>query len=241
MANPVAKNHPRPEVVHLPPGPTTDLDAEITAQPRQLSDELGSSDGGQGGLSVDADELGVRFLSEATEQGEALQHPLMESELSLVGGPDTDAALMPPSFERENTLWEQTVDLVTQSNGASDQLRAPSQFEDEGDIAERETEENIQPVGRSDVRELSLFDREGESGDDTIEPDLESADHGRHGSAAPHADLGVQVEGQPEREAGENAAKGGNARALPKRAARSVLRSVAGVLRRFSKLGGRTY
>jgi hypothetical protein len=234
MSNSAKQNHSMPQPVRVPPGPS-DLESEITAQPRQLSDEVGLSDGGQGGLSVDPEDLGVRFLSEATEQGEALTHPMMDSELSLIGGPGSDEVLTPPNFERENTLWEQTVDLVTQTENAAAQLRAPGVFDDESEPSDRELEEEDElRTTESSIRELSLFDREGESGDDTIVPDIEPEDGGRHARSAPSRELGAQIEGANEPPA---AASGKNLAGLPRRAARAALRGTASALRRFAQMG----
>jgi hypothetical protein len=231
MSNPAK----RPEPHRVPPAPESEREPELTAQPRQLSDELGARDGGQAGLSVDADDLGVRFLSEATEQGEALTHGLMESELSLVAGPDSDEVLTPPNFAYENTLWEQTVGLMTQTQGATDQLRAPSTLEDESDPSEQESDDLPFRTTESDIREISLFDREGATGDETIAPRIENEDAGRHAQTSRNHELGVQVEGSPEPAREKSAAVSGkHPRALMHRTARAALRGVARGLRRLA-------
>jgi hypothetical protein len=104
----------------------------------------------------------------------------MESELGPTTGLDSDAVLTPPNFEHENTLWEQTVDLMTQTRNASDQLRAPPVITDEDDALEQAIEREVRrehASGRvsevripdSDIRELSLFDLSAEEEADTIE------------------------------------------------------------------------
>jgi hypothetical protein len=197
MANPQQKTPSQPRIVRLPPEPAQGLDDEFTAQPRPLSDELGSADGGEAGLSVEPEDMGARWLSEATEQGEAVPHTRLESELTLTTGPDTDDVLTPPNFEYENTLWEQTVDLMTETQGAADQLRGPAAIEDESDPSEREPELGVDrdlSANDADVREFSLLDRVTEAGDDTIAPDIEAEDQGRHARTTPRHEYGAQVE-----------------------------------------------
>jgi hypothetical protein len=145
--------------VRVPAQRAAGLDAEITAQPRPLSAEFGHDDGSEPGLSVDADDLAARYLSEAIEQGEAPQRSALEVELSLVNGPASDEVLTSANFEHENTLWEQTVELTLQTRGAADQLRAPAAIEGE--------DEEASPVTESSIRELSLLDREDQSDDDS--------------------------------------------------------------------------
>lgn len=188
MANTSKMNMPQP--VRVPPHAAAGLDEPLTAQPRPPSDELGSADGGDAGLSVEPEDMGTRWLSEATEQGEAVPHTRLESELSLTAGADTDAALMPPNFAYENTVWEQTVDLMTETQGAAEQLRGPVAVKDESDPAERELAADAEPassVTDASVREVSLLDRVNEAGDDTIAPEIRTQDTGRHARTAPSA------------------------------------------------------
>jgi hypothetical protein len=247
MANPKKTKAARPQPVRVPARRAAGLDEELTAQPRPLSDELGESDGGQAGLSVDPENLGVRFLSEATEQGEALPHPRMESELSPATGPDSDAVLTPPNFEHENTLWEQTVDLVTQTQNAADQLRGSPLITDDDDLLEEELEREVarelerEPhteqeaaelrLPESDIRELSLFDREVDTDEGVISPEID-AEIKPHTQTAPSHGLGAQVEGSPER---APAAPGGDRfRRWSLRVARSMLLGLAAMLNRMA-------
>jgi hypothetical protein len=198
MANSTKQHMPEP--VRVPPHAASGLDDEITAQPRPLSEELGSSPGGEAGLSLEPEEMGARWLSEAIEQGEATPRNRLESELTLTTGPDTDEVLTPPNFEYENTLWEQTVDLVTETQGAADQLRAPAAIEQESDPSEREPDletEDVLLANDASVREFSLLDRVNEAGDDTIAPDFETEDAGRHARVTPRHEYGLQVEEAP--------------------------------------------
>jgi hypothetical protein len=132
--------------VRVPPHAAAGLDDALTAQPRPLSDERGSSDGAEAGLSVEPEEMATRWLSEATEQGEAIPLPRMASELTLTRGAETDEALMPPNFEYENTLWEQTVDLVTETQGAAAQLRVTPSVKEDGAQVEATPEDDPRPL-----------------------------------------------------------------------------------------------
>jgi hypothetical protein len=175
------------------------LDDEITAQPRPLSDELGSADGGEAGLSIEPEDMATRWLSEATEQGGAIPHLRMESDLTLTTGPDTDAALTTPNFEYENTLWEQTVDLTTETMGAAAELRAPVALQDESDPPEPELDDDLElQLASPVIHEFSLLDRVTESGDDTIAPDIDSDETGHHARTTRRAEYGAQVEVTPE-------------------------------------------
>jgi hypothetical protein len=246
MANPKKTKAARPRPVKVPPNRAAGLDDELTAQPRPLSDEFGASDGGQAGLSVDPENLGVRFLSEATEQGDALPHPLMESELSPATGPDSDAVLTPPNFEHENTLWEQTVDLVTQTQNSADQLRGSPVITDDDDALEQELEREVQRemerephteeapelrLPESDIRELSLLDREVDSDEGVISPEID-AEIKPHAQTAPSHGLGAQVEGSPERTPA--AASGDRFRRWSLRIARAMLLGLAAMLNRLA-------
>jgi hypothetical protein len=197
MANSHKPKTPKP--VRVPPHAAAGLDDEITAQPRPLSEELGASVGGEAGLSLEPEDMATRWLSEATEQGAATPLPLMASELSLTRGAETDEALTPPNFEYENTLWEQTVDLVTETEGAADQLRAPVDVQDESDPAEPLLESDRElRLDSGALHEFSLLDRVNEAGDDTIAPDIDSDETGHHARTTPRGEYGAQVEPTPE-------------------------------------------
>jgi hypothetical protein len=160
--------------------------------------------------------------------------------------------LRPPNFEFENTLWEQTVDVMQQTQGASDQLRAPSVVEDSTDPRELQEEaEDLQRLDEHSLHDFSLLDRASEDGpdDETLEPDLDSEEllkqaiadeHVQHAPLTPPILLDEKMEESIAREQADADSSTGVSR-LPRRAARAVLRNLAGVLRRFSELGGRTY
>lgn len=154
-----------------------------------MSDQLGADDELESGLPVDPDELGTRFLREATEQGysDPTQRAL-DVELALSGEPGSDAALRGPNYESNNTQWEQTVDLELRHLGAAEELRAAAtvtardpddQAEDEADLV---TPLQAAPTARETK---SLLDYEGESGDETYERSIDTPeDSGRHARIA---------------------------------------------------------
>ncbi len=208
--------------------------------------------------------MATRWLSEATEQGQAVPRSRLDSELSLTSGPDTDEAMMPPNFAYENTAWEQTVGLMVETKGAADQLRGPAAVEDEdeheADLSERESiEDELSHRSTSDssIREISLFDRVNEAGDDTVAPDVDAEEAGRHARTTARRAYGRQVEeatdpeqrklrerAQPPAATGEASTAEANrnepASALAlwwNRAARSVLLGLARALRRIATAG----
>jgi len=85
------------------------LARNITARPKSVADEMTEAlPGDESGLSLDADELGARFLSEATETG-TRRRP---QQLRLTDAPPGDGALFGPNFDSEQSVWENTVDLT---------------------------------------------------------------------------------------------------------------------------------
>jgi hypothetical protein len=138
-----------------------ELEKEVTARPRPISQELRRPPVAEAGLSVDPEDLGRQFLSEATQQqnfessdgGDA-------SELSIVEGAPSDDALTGPSFDPDHDVWEQTVDLDLESGGV-DQLTADASGTvlDE-DLGNDRNDRN--DTSDPSTREGSLLDEEDE-------------------------------------------------------------------------------
>jgi len=99
---------------------TTPSGESITARPKTIRAEVTSLPVAEVGLSVDPEELGERFLADATEQGnfESLQSE--PPELSIVEGAPTDDALVGPNFDSDHDVWEHTVDLTLQGDPDGD-------------------------------------------------------------------------------------------------------------------------
>lgn len=199
MPKPTGNPRNEPKPVRVPPNRAAGLDAEYTAQPRPPSDELGSADGGDGGLSVDPEDLGARFLSEAVEQGEASPHAALDRELSILNGPPTDEVMTSPNFEYENTLWEQTVELTLQTQGAADQLRGSPLVDDLSEIDGALPKDEIPPI-ESSMREQLLLDRasDEEGDDETVEPEEQAAGERRQTPFIPPVVLPNDVGSKPE-------------------------------------------
>jgi hypothetical protein len=234
MVNPAANSKRKPTPARVPSERAQGLEPEITAQPRPLSDDLGSLTG-EDGLSVDPDDLGAHFLSEAIEQGDLSPRGAADYELSLQSGSETDAAMVGPNFESDNSLWEQTVGLAVQTAGGVDQLRASAAIAaDELDAAldEEDDEEQAVSVTESHIRELSLFDREAPESGETVSPEAQTEDGGHHARSTSRDALGEQVTGaRSEAPAAASSKKGGRIR----RTAVSALRGA----RKLKHLAGK--
>jgi hypothetical protein len=98
---------------------------KVSAQPRPLNDLSARWMRDELATSVDSDQLGARFLNEATEQSNFESRANELPELSLRSGPATDDPLTNASFDPERSVWEQTVALT------SDEEIAAYQFDDD--------------------------------------------------------------------------------------------------------------
>ena len=232
-ATPQRRNDPRPAR-----GPTKrafGLEPEITAQPRPISDGLGRETASEPGLSIDTDDLGNRFLREATEQGDFDPAPVSELELSLMEDPtEDDDSVVSAHLEYVRSVWDQTVDLQLRARGASDQLResAPPP-EDEFDEAldePRVDEGGAVHLAQSYIREVSLLDREGSEGDETEVPDIDTEDGGRHARNTPRGELGEQLENSATSDA-----RGAQPESKLGRASRAAVLKAAGWMHRVSE------
>jgi hypothetical protein len=165
-----------------------------------MSDDLGRETASEPGLSIDPDDLGNRFLREATEQGDFDPAPVSELELALMEDPTgDDDMVVGASFAYVRSVWDQTVDIQLQTRGASDQLREPAPSPDDDfdaafDEPRPQEGNDTVHVAQSYIREVSLLDREGSEGDETEVPDVDTEDGGRHARSTPRGELGEQLE-----------------------------------------------
>ncbi|HEX5661269.1 MAG TPA: hypothetical protein VFX59_28965 [Polyangiales bacterium] len=149
---------------------------DITAQPIGAPEELGRrGPTHEVGLSVDADELGRNFLSDATEQGNFESQYDDSDELSE--GPRSDDALTGPNFEATNDVWENTVNLTLQGSADDEPLvdeRADGlRFIEDDDEA---TSSDDVDLTDNTVQEASLLDREGDEAGETESPEVRTDD-----------------------------------------------------------------
>ena len=137
------------------------------------------------GLSVSPDELGTRFLSDATEQSN-FEGELVP-ELSLSGGASSDAAL-PNGDDSDGTLWDQTIRRAPHSDVREirdvairdDDQRGvdPDSPDDQSSDHAPRTRVGTIDVHRARTVEASLFDDEDESGEIRA-PDVNADDQNR--------------------------------------------------------------
>jgi hypothetical protein len=146
---------------------------ELTAQPKSIEDELGLAEERDPGLSVDPDDLGRNFLSEALEQGN------FESERRLDAADPGDGALTGPNFEADHDVWENTINLTLQ-NGASDGDNALVEDSDD-DIDALEDQSDGLDLTENVIHSGSLLDSEADELGATIEPDNITDDGQTHG------------------------------------------------------------
>jgi hypothetical protein len=224
MSNRSSQSHSTRRPSRGPAKRAEGLDPEITARPRSVSDEIAREDPTvDQGLSVDPEDLGSRYLSEAVEQGDFSSDPPAEAQASLFEPPAGDEPLVGPNFETERSIWEQTVDLTLQTGGAARELRGPTFVA--GDPLEERSREAIEEIKTAPVdiepsttREVSLFDRQGSEGDETIESVRETRSEAR---------------GAPPRESSEQALAW--LRTTSARVARSMLMGAASALRSLAR------
>jgi hypothetical protein len=154
--------------------------SDITAQPIGAPEELGRrSPGHEVGLSVEPDELGRNFLSDATEQGNFESQYDDSTELSE--GPRSDDALTGPNFEPGNDVWENTVNLTLQGSEddeplVDDHVDGMRFMEDDDET----TSSDELDMTENALHEVSLLDREGEEQGETDSPQLRTEDGGTH-------------------------------------------------------------
>lgn len=97
----------------------TGSESRITARPKSGVAEVTVSPIPDPGLSVEVEDLGVHFLTEATGQSNFESMLAQPPELSIVDGASTDDPLVGPNFDPDHSVWEQTVDWTLQSSGGA--------------------------------------------------------------------------------------------------------------------------
>jgi len=162
---------------------------EVTAQPKSLPEELGADVVQEPGLSVDPEDLGRQFLSEATEQRnfESSRGGNMSDMWANSAAPSDDA-LPGPNFEGDRSIWENTVSLAMQSGGLEGAQSYVSPSLPSADNAEEEDEEAQHFAGHdgdvdltaTSIQDGSLLDHEGAEPGETESPDITTDDTGSH-------------------------------------------------------------
>jgi hypothetical protein len=138
----------------------------ITARPKPLFDEIAEPQEDEPGLSVDPEDLGAHFLSEATETS-VRRRP---DELSLAEAAPTDEALSGPNFDPEQTVWDSTVDMSLQAD--EEPLEPSAEPGEEPFSSEDDASRDTLDLTQDTIREGSLLDREGEEPGEVQSPVL---------------------------------------------------------------------
>ncbi len=162
--------------------------SELSAQPMGLEEELSVHLRGEEGLSMEPEEMGRQYLSDAIEQGDFESTPEREAdELQVDSGPSSDRALSGPNLEAEDDVWENTVNQTLEAgtpDRALDELSpAPAAVERQASARERvlegkESEEAFDELDLSDpdLHEASLFDHEASELGAVEAPELKTED-----------------------------------------------------------------
>jgi len=165
-----------------------DEETEITAQPKSLREELAVQVGHEQGLSVDPEDLGRTWLSDATEQGNFESARGGENDdLWASSAASSDEALPGPNFEVDKDVWENTVSLMLQNGeGAVSNplVEDEDSANDDGLHAIADRESGDIDLTQSTVQEASLFDHEVDEPGETEGPHTviteDSHMHARH-------------------------------------------------------------
>lgn len=164
------------------------LELELTAQPRPLAEELGSTLAQEDSLSLDPEDLGSHFLSEAIEQGDPSERDVAELELALL---EQDELEETPDGSDEISVWTDLIDRASEDTDLLEQIESAAASAADQLDAEREEQaadalESDLSVSltESSIHEASLLDREGAELDETLTPAVEAEDGGRHARTA---------------------------------------------------------
>jgi hypothetical protein len=160
------------------PRPKHEPDRELTARPRRAAEDLTTRPVSEQGLSIDPEDIGRQWLSDATEQGNFESSSGGDTpEISITGGAPSDDPLPGPNFESDHSVWESTVELSMQSGGPDEALEDVSPEGNEQSQGLTFGAREVDLSGES-VTEMSLLDEEGEELGDTVAPDINAEDDG---------------------------------------------------------------
>lgn len=171
------------------PGRGDRHEQELTAQPKGLPEEVGTTSVLESGLSMDPEDLGRQFLSDAVEQGNFESQRGGEAfDLWLSSNPLGDAALTGPNFEVDHSVWESTASLALQNGSPELAQQAASPRTPSSDGEQREDEEDYEGIGadgdidltESVIQEASLLDHEADELGETESPSLSTDDNHTH-------------------------------------------------------------
>lgn len=163
-------------------------ESQITAMPRAMGDELGSIPPPESGLSVDTEDIGAQFLSNATEQ-RASSWPQADVSSDGASEEEWDAdtvATLSSSFELDPKGWERAVSRSLRIGSLSSEFpRARTGVRKRPQRAlDAETDDSWgDDVDLTDeaIHEASLLDHEGDELGEVESPSVRTDDTHTHG------------------------------------------------------------
>jgi hypothetical protein len=157
-----------------------DAQPEITARPRSLGEELTTRPVSEPGLSVDPEDLGRQFLSDATQQGNFESSEGGDTtELSITAEAPSDDPLTGPAFEQEGSVWESSVELSLEEGGSAEAMADASPAGTEQNQGLSPVSQEIDLTGDS-VQEASLLDEEAGELGEVESPDVRADTDAQH-------------------------------------------------------------
>lgn len=151
---------------------------EITVWPRAMPDELGSIPPPDSGLSVETEDIGARFLNDATEQRSSRWPDERDSDSFSFdeGAADDEGSFDEAGYAADPRAWEQR---ITRSLRVG-KFRALLELSPADNDVEEPAEEHELDLTDDYVHESSLLDSEGEELGEVTSPRLRTEDTHSH-------------------------------------------------------------
>lgn len=151
---------------------------QITAQPKRIADELMASPVVEPGLSVEPEDLGKQFLSDAAVQDNFESFQGGDTPDMYINNPaPSDAALTGSNWEQDRGVWQHTVEMSLQ-NGSIDEARVEGSPQGAGMGLEDQHGTDDEPedvdMVNANIRGASLFDHEGAQPGEVRSPSIET-------------------------------------------------------------------
>jgi hypothetical protein len=161
---------------------------QVTAQPKPISDDVGTHELREDGLSIEPEEMGQSFLRYATEQTNfETQRGGGAAELTPDSEPASDAALDSPNFSPDDSVWTNTVNVAMGYGDVDEVTRAAQPAVPEGEEdeeawgADQRAKRGVMEIDLTEsvIDEASLLDEESDVLGEVIakEPNTEDAHH----------------------------------------------------------------
>jgi hypothetical protein len=160
----------------------------VTAQPKPISDDVGTHELREDGLSIEPEEMGQSFLRYATEQANyETERGAGVDELFPDGESGSDDALDSAHFSPDASIWRNTVDLAAGTRRIDDLTREsvpPVPEEDDELGPELRVRRGVAEIDLTEsvIEEASLLDEESEVLGEVIPKEPRTEDGGHHKS-----------------------------------------------------------